>query len=66
MNWPAFVENWKDCWRWISMQGAAAITALNTLALSLPPEWAHRIQVATAVLGAATMYGRLIQQSPQQ
>lgn len=59
------VDNWNDSWRWISMQGAAAVTVLNTFALSFPQEWSRYINIATAVLGAMTMYGRLIQQQPQ-
>lgn len=59
------LPNWTDSWKWISMQGAAAVTVLNTFALSFPPDWSHYVQVSTAVLGALTMYGRLIQQTPE-
>lgn len=59
------IPNWNDSWKWISMQGAAAVTVLNTFALSFPHDWSHYVNVTTAVLGALTMYGRLIQQTPQ-
>jgi hypothetical protein len=58
------IWNWNDSWKWISMQTAALVTVLNTSALAFPHEWAHYVQTASAVLGAATMYGRLIQQTP--
>lgn len=59
------IENWNDSWKWISMQGAAAVTVLNTFALSFPHNWAPYVNTITALLGAATMYGRLIQQTPK-
>jgi len=59
------VDNWNDSWKWISMQTAALVTVLNTSALAFPQTWAHYVQTASAVFGAMTMYGRLIQQTPQ-
>lgn len=45
------------------MQTAAAITVLNTFALSFPATWSNTIHIITVILGALTMYGRIIQQS---
>jgi hypothetical protein len=57
------VANWNDSWKWISMQTAAAVIVLNTFALSFPPSWSNYVHGASAVLGALSMYGRLIQQT---
>ncbi len=59
------LPNWNEAWKWFSIQGAAGVTVLNTFALTFPHNWAPYVQTATAVLGAMTMYGRLIQQSPE-
>lgn len=58
------IYNWNDSWKWISMQTAAGVTVLNTFALSFPVSWSNYVHVASAILGAMSMYGRLIQQTP--
>ena len=58
------VWNWNDSWKWISMQASAAVVVLNSFALAFPAEWGKTIHISSAVLGAAAMFGRLIQQTP--
>lgn len=58
------VENWTASWKWISMQTSAGIIVLNTYALMFPQTWANSVHIVTVILGALTMYGRIIQQAP--
>ena len=60
------VYNWTDSWKWMSVQTGALVTVLNSTALAFPPGWEHYVQGVSAMLGALTMYGRLIQQTPVQ
>jgi hypothetical protein len=60
------IAGWSSSWKWISMQTAAIITVLNTFALSFPPSWSPEVHIVTVVLGAVTMYGRIIQQVPTE
>lgn len=57
------IANWNNSWKWLSMQTAAIITVLNTFALSFPDSWSQGVHLATVILGALTMYGRIIQQT---
>jgi hypothetical protein len=70
MNWPAFVENWRDCWKWISFQCAAATGSASMAFVMLPSDWKTPFVVncyatAIAVVSYLGNYGRLIQQTPQ-
>lgn len=60
------IANWNSSWKWLSMQTAAAVTVLNTFALSFPVSWSQDVHIVTIVLGVITMYGRIIQQTPPQ
>jgi hypothetical protein len=59
------IANWRQSWKWISMQTAAAATVLGVVVLSVPAgpvhEWCTYGMVG---LNALTMFGRLIQQQP--
>ncbi len=61
------VKNWKDCWRWFSVQMAAGIVALP-ITLALVPEYLQpdlsntaKLLVVSA-LGLAVIIGRIIKQ----
>ena len=61
------VENWKQCWRWFSVQALAAVALLPVVWPSLPPQvtgwvpesWRPWILVLLAVAG---IIGRLVDQ----
>ena len=63
-------NNWKDAWKWLSVQGAALIVAWSLTPadsqaavlslLHLTPD-----QV-TAALGLLTLFGRLVSQKPKE
>jgi protein-S-isoprenylcysteine O-methyltransferase Ste14 len=62
------VENWKQAWRWFSVQALAAVALLPIVWPSLPPQvtswvpdsWKPWVIVLLAVAGIA---GRLIDQN---
>lgn len=62
------IPNWRECWRWFSVQALAAIAALPLVWPSLPADvrawvpdsWQPWILVALALGGIA---GRLVDQS---
>ncbi len=65
------IDNWQQSWRWLSMQAAAAVATLNTIWIGVPadirqPWMGHAVEVATVLLSAAAMFGRLINQTPTE
>lgn len=64
---PQLVSDWRDCWRWFSIQAMAAALALQSAWMALPddlrgtlPEpWTQIFTIALLVLGVA---GRLVDQ----
>lgn len=66
-----FVANWRDAWRWFSVQAFAVIIALPMVWMALPPDvkamlpdgWGQWIAVAIA---AAGLLGRLVDQNKGQ
>jgi hypothetical protein len=66
-----FVENWKQAWKWFSMQVYAIIFALPLVWMSLPEDvkhmvpdsWGRWIFVGLAVLGA---FGRIVDQQSKK
>jgi hypothetical protein len=65
------VDNWRNSWKWFSMQCMAASGALQgawlaipeSMKATVPPEWVSYATVALLFLG---VFGRLVSQSPQQ
>lgn len=65
------VENWKDCWRWISMNSMIVAMAMlggwqalpDDLKASVPPAVVMVVAVVVLAFGAA---GRLVQQRPSE
>ena len=64
----SFVENWRDAWKWFSVQAFALIIALPMVWMALPPDvkamlpdgWGKWIAIAIA---AAGLVGRLVDQN---
>lgn len=65
------IPNWRQSWRWFSMQSMVIAGAMQTSWLALPPDLKEVIPV-TAVLGVAAavlvlgVIGRLIDQGGAQ
>ncbi len=64
---PSLVPDWRDCWRWFSMQAGALSTAILGAWLAVPDDM--RAQVPTPYIVALVfvlvilgMFGRLIDQ----
>jgi hypothetical protein len=65
------VDDWRECWRWISMQAMAIALALQGAWMAVPedlranlPSWL--ITAVTIVLLVLGMIGRLLTQQPRQ
>lgn len=63
------VDDWKECWKWLSVHIATILTVLNALQASLlqiqgflTPQ---QLAVVNAVLGVLVIWGRLVQQGEQ-
>jgi len=64
------VENWKQAWRWFSVQSLALIVALPTVWAAMPADakafipagWGTWVLAGLAVAG---LIGRLIDQEPK-
>lgn len=63
------VPNWRNAWKWISVNCMAGAAALQMIWLQMPPElksefppgWVNYITATILVMG---VLGRLLQQSP--
>lgn len=61
------IEDWKDAWRWFSVQAMAAAGALQVVWIGMPddlkasigPQWVQGITFALLLLG---VFGRLVKQ----
>jgi anti-sigma-K factor RskA len=61
------IENWRDAWRFYSVQALAVIAALPIVWASLPPEWQAEvpgewIKVMVVVVAVSGILGRVLQQ----
>lgn len=71
MKRSRLVDDWRECWRWLSMQSMALALALQGAWLAVPedlrtglPAWLPpTITIALLVFG---MVGRLVPQTPRQ
>lgn len=64
------VEDWKDAYKWLSINIAVVMGALNALQASVPHVQAllspSTMAWVNAALGVAIIWGRLIQQGGKQ
>ena len=65
------IDDWKQCWRWFSVQAMVLATAIQgawmfippQLQASIPPGWVKTITISLLVLG---ILGRLVDQPKVQ
>lgn len=63
------IENWRDCWKWVSMQAAFAQIAGGVVYAGLPAQfhtaaWANAALLVNGALSFCILFGRLVQQTP--
>ncbi len=61
------VENWRDAWKWLSVQGAALIVAWSLVPADMQAALLELLgwssSQVTAALGVLTLLGRLVNQT---
>lgn len=65
------VDNWRNSWKWFSMQCMAAAGTIQTtwallsddMKASVPPHWVSYLTIIVLALG---VFGRLVSQTPKQ
>ena len=63
------VEDWKEGYKWLSINIAGIMALLNALQATVPQVQAFltptQVAVSNAVLGVLVIWGRLVQQGPK-
>ena len=63
------VEDWKEAYKWLSVNIAGIMALLNALQATVPQVQAfmtpQQVAVTNAVLGVMVIWGRLVQQGPK-
>lgn len=63
------VEDWKQGYKWLSVNIAGLMALLNALQATVPQVQAFltptQVAVSNAVLGVLVIWGRLVQQAPK-
>lgn len=67
---PTLIEDWKQAWKWFSVQGLLLIAFVQLLWPEVPQEIRDMLgpqtqRWITLVLTAITLWGRVVQQGPK-